>query len=263
MRKLATAMILLGLSVVLMGAGVAASVPANGAGPQILTDSGLTLQLTPAMPGVTVIDSTTLECPITFITTPSGLNLNACAFTISSTGTIQPEFVAVTMTASGVTTAQVAAHKFAIEPNPGQLVYLETTSQTIYTFSGAALPATINPAVAWGANAGTPLDNNDMGSSMVVTYTVVAESAEGATASPVASGSQVVEGATASPVASGSQVVAGATGVPGGTSTPPPTASSRESASAPSAPLFALAICFLLGGLGLLAAQYQRRSLRR
>ena len=55
------------------------------------------------------------------------------------------------MAASGISAAQVAAHKFAIEPNAGQLVYLETTSQTIYTFSGAALPATINPAVAWGA----------------------------------------------------------------------------------------------------------------
>jgi hypothetical protein len=107
-----------------MGAGVAASVPANGAGPQILTDSGLTLQLTPAMPGMTIIDSTTLECPVTFITTPSGLNLNACAFTISSTGTIQPGSLVVTMTASAITTAQVAAHKFAIEPNPGPLAYL-------------------------------------------------------------------------------------------------------------------------------------------
>ena len=43
MRKLASPFILLGLSVVLMGAGVAASVPGTGAGPQIFTDSGLTL----------------------------------------------------------------------------------------------------------------------------------------------------------------------------------------------------------------------------
>jgi hypothetical protein len=261
-RKLVTALILLGLSVVLMGAGVAASVPANGAGPQILTDSGLTLQLTSSMPGVT-FSGNTLVCPITFITTVSGLDGAACSFTISSTGTIQPDSVVVTMTASGITTAQVAAHKFAIAPQPGQLVYLETTSQTLYTFTGTQLPVTVDPGVAWGANAGTPLDNGDMGSSIVVTYTVVAESAEGATASPVASGSQVVGGATASPVASGSQVVGGATGAPGQTATLPPTGSAGNSSSNNSTPLFPLAICFLLGGLGLIAAQYQRRSLRR
>ncbi|HEY1169353.1 MAG TPA: hypothetical protein VGE81_10320 [Candidatus Limnocylindrales bacterium] len=258
MRKLVTSLVLLGLSVVLMGAGVAASVPANGAGPQILTDSGLTLQLTPAMPGMTIIDSTTLECPVTFITTPSGLNLNACAFTISSTGTIQPGSLVVTMTASAITTAQVAAHKFAIEPNPGPLAYLETTSQTLYTVTGAQLPVTVDPGVAWGADAGTALDNSDMGSSIVVTYTVVAESLQGATASPT-----VAPTATPVPTATAFESIGGATGAPVQTVTPPPTGSASDSSNNNSVPLFALLICFLLAGLGLLAVQSQRRSVRR
>jgi len=248
-RKLATPLILLGLSVVLMGAGVAESARPDVAAPRVFNDGGLTLQLTPAMPGVTVVNSTTLVCPVTFVTTSSGLDANACAFTISSTGTVPPEFVAVTMTASGITTAQVAAHKFAIEPNPGPLVYLGTTSQTIYTFSGGALPVTFNPAVAWGVYAGTALDNSDMGSTIVVTYTVVAEVAEGATATPAPS-----------------QNVAGATSNPVGTTTPPPTSSaSGYFGGNGSSPLFALLTSLLLAGLGfeLAAIGHLRRSVRR
>jgi hypothetical protein len=253
MRKLATPFILLGLAVVLMGAGVAAMVPANGAGPRVFADSGMTLQLTSSMPGVT-FSGNTLVCPVTLVTTSSGENLAACEFTISSTGSVAPSSLAVTMTVSGITPAQVAAHKFAIAPQPGQLAYLGTTSQTLYTFTGAQLPVTVNPGVVWGANAGTGLDNSDMDATIVVTYTVVAESAEGATGAPVAS---------ATPVASGSEAVEGATAVAGETSTLPPTASSSNSSSDNSTPLFPLLICFLFGAIGLIAAQYQRRSLRR
>jgi hypothetical protein len=253
MRKLATPFILLGLAVVLMGAGAAASANPDGAAPHVFTDSAMTLQLTSSMHGVT-FSGNTLVCPPMLITTSSGENLAACEFTISSTGAVAPTSLAVTMTASGITPAQAAAHKFAIAPGPGQLAYPGTTSQTIYTFNGAQLPATVNPGVVWGANAGTDLDNSDMGATIVVTYTVVAESLEGATGAPVAS---------ATPVASGSEAVEGATGVPGGTSTLPPTGSAGNSSSNNSTPLFPLAICFLLAGLGLIAAQTQRRSVRR
>jgi hypothetical protein len=244
---------MLGLAVVIMGAGVAASANPDGAAPHVFTDSGMTLQLTSTTPGVTFSGST-LVCPPMLITTSSGANLAACEFTISSTGAVAPSSLAVNMTASGITPAQVAAHKFAISPQPGPLAYLGTTSQTLYTFTGAQLPATVNPGVVWGANAGTGLDNSDMGSTIVVTYTVVAESAEGATGAPVAS---------ATPVASGSEAVEGATAVAGETSTLPPTASSSNSSSDNSTPLFPLLICFLFGAIGLIAAQYQRRSLRR
>jgi hypothetical protein len=238
---------MLGLAVALMGAGVAASAPRNGAGPHIFTDSGLTLQLTSSMPGVT-FSGNTLVCPPILITTSSGENLAACEFTIFSTGVVAPSSLAVTMTVSGISPAAAAADKFAIAPGPGPLVHFQTSSQTLYTLTGADLPVTVNPGVVWGANAGGELDNSDLGATIVVTYTVVAQALEGATGAPVASGSESVEGETATPAR---------------TSTPPPTGSAGGSPIGGSTPLFALLICFLLGGIGLIAAQYQRRSLRR
>jgi hypothetical protein len=247
---------MLGLAAVLMGAGVAASAPVDGTRPHVFTDSAMTLQLTSSMPGVT-FNGTALVCPPMLITSSSGENLAACEFTISSTGAVAPSSLAVTMTASGITPAQAAAHKFAIAPQPGPLAYIGLGDKTIYTFTGAQLPATVNPGVVWGANAGTDLDNSDMGATIVVTYTVVAETLEGATGTPVASVAPV---ATKTPV----EFVGGATGAPGQTATLPPTASgSGSSGSNPSTPLLALLVCFLLAGLGLSAVEYQRRAMRR
>src|ERR1035437_3638114 len=274
-RKLATPLVMLGLAVVLMGAGAAAAGPADGAAPHVFTDSGMTLQLSSSMPGVT-FSGNTLVCPPMLITTSSGENLAACAFTISSTGAVAPSSLAVTMTASGITPAQAAAHKFAIAPQPGPLAYFGTTSQTIYTLTGAQLPATVNPGVVWGANAGGELGNSDLGATIVVTYTVVAETLEGATGTPgtpVASGTPVatktpvefVGGATGTPVATKTPVefVGGATGAPGQTATPPPTVSTGGPSHNDSSPLFALLICFLLGLVGLTAVKAQRRTMRR
>jgi hypothetical protein len=245
------------LAVVLMGAGVAASAPGNGAAPHIFTDGGLTLQLTSSMSGVT-FSGDTLVCPPVLITTSSGADLTACEFTISSVGAVAPAWLVVTMTASGISPAEVSAHKFAIAPQPGPLVYLETTPQTLYTFAGAQLPVTVDPGVTWGADAGTRLDDSDLGSSIVVTYTVIAESLQGATASPTVA-------PTATPVAAATafESIGGATGAPVQTVTPPPTGSASHSSSNNSVPLFALLICFLLAGLGLLAIQAQRRNVRR
>src|SRR5664280_1532871 len=246
---------MLGLAVVLMGAGVVASGPADRAAPHVFTDSGLTLQLTSSTPGVT-FSGDTLVCPPVLITTSSGADLTACEFTISSTGTVAPTSVVVTMTASGISPAQAAAHKFAIAPQPGPLAYPGTSSQTIYTFTGAQLPATVNPGVVWGANAGGELDNSDLGATIVVTYTVVAETLEGATGTPVA---PVAPVATKTPV----EFVGGATGTPGQTATPPPTVSTSGPSRNDSSPLFALLICFLLGLVGLTAVKAQRRTMRR
>jgi hypothetical protein len=250
-RKLATPLGLLSLPVVLMGAGVAASAPGNGAAPHIFTDSGMTLRLTSTMPGVTFTGST-LVCPPMLITTSSGVSQTACEFTIESTGSIVPGTIVVNMTVSGITAAQVSGHKFAIDPNPGPLVYLATTSQTIYTFTGAQLPVTVDPGVAWGANVGNALDNSDLGATILVTYTVLAEAFEGATATP-----------TAAPTSTPFESFEGETANPGQSSTPPPTSSGGNSSSNNSTPLFALLICFLLAAMGLAAAEFQRRSVRR
>lgn len=257
MGKLATPLVMLGLAVVLMGAGVAASAPGNGVAHHVFSDSGLTLQLTSSTPGVT-FSGDTLVCPPVLITTSSGADLTACEFTISSIGAVAPTWLVVTMSASGISAGQVAAHKFAIAPQPGPLLYLQTTSQTLYTFTGAQLPATVDPGVTWGAAAGTRLDDSDLGASIVVIYTVVAESLQGATASPT-----VAPTATPVPTATLFESIGGATGAPVQTVTPPPTGSASDSSSNNSAPLFALLICFLLAGLGLLAVRSQRRSVRR
>jgi hypothetical protein len=67
--------------------------------------------------------------------------------------------------------------------------------------------------------------------------------------------------ATASPTAFES--FQGATATPGGTTTPPPTATAGSSSGGGSNPLFALLICVAFGGLGLAAAEEQRRLIRR
>jgi hypothetical protein len=245
-RKLAAPFVVSSLAVVLMGAGVAVSIPENGAGPHVFTASGLTLKLTSSTPGVIFIGNSII-CPPLQIMASSGINQAACEFKIESTGAVAPGSLGVIMTVSGISPAQAAAHKFAIDPQPGPLVHFGTTSQTLYILTGADLPVTVNPGVVWGANSGSELDNSDLGSTIVVAYTVVAESLEGATGTPVASGTEIVDAAT---------------GAPGQTSTPPPTGSAGGPSGNDSSPLFALLICFLLGLIGLAAVGTQRRSVR-
>jgi uncharacterized repeat protein (TIGR01451 family) len=60
-----------------------------------------------------------------------------------------------------------------------------------------------------------------------------------------------------------SQSVGAATGTPRQTNTPPPTSTGSDSSGNSSTPLFALLICLAFAGLGLLAVQAQRRTLRR
>jgi hypothetical protein len=248
LRKLVASLVLLSLAAVLVGAGVLASARAYGAAPHIITDGPMTLQLSSTMPGVT-FNGNTLICPALLITTSSGVDGSACEFTIESIGTIRPNAIAVNMTVSGTTAAQLSGKKFAIAPQLGPLVHPGTSSKTIYTFTGSDLPVTVRPGLAWGANAGGELDNSDLGATIVVTYTVVAESLEGATGSPV-------------PTQTPFESVEAATGAPGQTSTPPPTVAASGQSGHDSSPLFALLICFLLAVIGLIAAEYQRRSVR-
>ena len=156
MRKLATSLVLLCLAVLLMAIGVSV-VAAKGPAPQIIVDGQMTLRLTSPTSGVT-FDGSTLVCPPMLITTSSGVDQNPCEFKIESIGAIQPSSVAVSMTVSGITAAEASAEKFAIDRHQGPLVHFQTTSQTIYVFTGAQLPATVDPGLVWGANAGQPLE---------------------------------------------------------------------------------------------------------
>jgi hypothetical protein len=55
----------------------------------------------------------------------------------------------------------------------------------------------------------------------------------------------------------------GETATPAPTTTPPPTSTAGSSSGGTSTPLYALLICFALGGLGLAAVEAQRRTIRR
>ncbi len=228
-----------------MGAGFAVS--SGGTSARIFTDSGMTLQLSSTMPGVT-FDGNTLVCPPLLITTSSGERPGACEFTISSIGSVAPTSVAVNVSVSGVTPSEIAASKFAISTHERTLVPFRGTSQTLYTFAGPQLPATVNPGIVWGGMAGTPLDNGDLGATIVVSYTVVAESLEGETASPVAS-----------PTVTPGENVGGETAAPARTATPPPTGSAIDHGRDGSTPGFALIICLFMCAMGLIAVWWQRR----
>ncbi len=251
MRKLVRPLVPLGLALFLVSVAFVASASAGGPASHAFTDDGMTIRLTSAMPGVTFAGNT-LVCPSVLITTSSGQNMNACQFTISSVGAVAPSSLTVSMNVTGATSAQIAADKFAVAPRPGTLVHFRATSQTLYTFAGADLPATVNPGVVWGGMAGTPLDNSDMGATIVVTYTVVAESIEGATAPP-----------TLAPTRTSLEIVRAETASPVRIATAPPTGSTSNRSTGESASLFALLVCLVLGGLGLVGAISRRRGMRR
>jgi hypothetical protein len=59
------------------------------------------------------------------------------------------------------------------------------------------------------------------------------------------------------------QRIEGETATPTHAVTPPPTTTGGGPSGDSPAPFFALMICFAFGGLGLLAVQRQRRSIRR
>jgi hypothetical protein len=250
-RKLPTPLVLLSLSVALLAAGIGFGAPAAGAAPHIVTSGPMTLQLSSTMAGVT-FSGNTLVCPPMSILSSSGANQAACEFSIESTGSVLPDSVVVSVSVSGITAAEASARKFALDPHTGSLVYFQTSTQALYSFTGAQLPATVDPGVVWGANAGGELDNGDLGATIVVTYTVMAQSLEGVTATP-----------TLAPSKTPFQSLLGAVGTPGNAVTPPPTSSAQGSSSGGSSPLFALLICFLVAGAGLAAVRFQRRQQRR
>ena len=70
-----------------------------------------------------------------------------------------------------------------------------------------------------------------------------------------------VQGETATPTAAGTTIVEAATGTP--VVTPAVTSTDGNSSNGNTMPLFAILICIAFGGIGLLAVQAQRQSIRR
>ncbi len=117
----------------------------------------------------------TLTCPAIHIVTASGL-ADTCTFKIVSAGDILPSQVTVTMSAS---TSGADLSKFGIAPTGllgSALFYtLKTTGQTVGHVFGPGLPATVAVPVSWGEYASDfALDNADMGQSVTISYTIVA-----------------------------------------------------------------------------------------
>ncbi len=69
------------------------------------------------------------------------------------------------------------------------------------------------------------------------------------------------QGETATPTAAGTTIVEAATGTP--VVTPAVTSTDGNSSNGDTMPLFAILICIAFGGIGLLAVQAQRQSIRR
>lgn len=168
--------ILLGLALTFVLAygviGSGATFTATAAASQTINVGQMTIVLSSTTAGATFVGDV-LVCPAVTIITASGLDPVGCNFTIQSTGTIVPSQVNVLMTAS-----VNGGLRYGIAPTGlfgGSLFYWLTTSpQTIGHLIGNQVPATVNVPVYWGEYAGEALDNDNMGQTIVISYSIEA-----------------------------------------------------------------------------------------
>jgi predicted ribosomally synthesized peptide with SipW-like signal peptide len=174
-RKWAAALAVTALALGLIGAGVAATFTDDATASQTATVGVMDIQLDSSTAGATLsTDGDTLTCPAIHITTASGMDLVGCNVQIKSMGDIQPAQVTVKVQAT-ITNGDLG--KFGIAPTGlqgGQLFYwLSNSQQTIGHVFGNQLPANVNVPLSWGEYAGPEaLDNDEMGASVVVTYSI-------------------------------------------------------------------------------------------
>ena len=148
----------------------------NGSASQTITVGSLELQLDSTTPGATV-NGNTLTCPAILVTSSSSDwgGGPVCNITVRSVGTVPAKNLSFSMQA-----ATNGAHldRFAVSASgvtPGGAFVLKTTSQSIGV--ATSFPASVNMETSWGyANAASStiaLDNDDMGKTVVVSYTLV------------------------------------------------------------------------------------------
>jgi hypothetical protein len=249
-RRFGSTVASIGAAALLLAAGVAGVAGADSRVDRIDPAVQLKLKLTSTMASVT-ISGDTLVCPPIVIIGSSGSADGPCEFTIASTGDVPPDSVVVIMKVEGLSGAESADHKFAIDRGSGPLVPFQLVPQTLYSVGGEALPLTVRPRVVWGALAGSPLDNTDLGAGMVVTFTVTA-------VGEVASSPSVSQSAQAS----GTELVGGATATAAHTATPPPTTESAD--PSPNSPASRVLLLICLGlATGCLFGLAVRRRMRR
>jgi len=165
--------------------GSGATFTATAAATQTLTVGNMTLQLSSSTVG-SYFDGSTLVCPSFTVVTASGPGTTGqpgpqCNLKIESTGSIVPAEVDVKMSAA---TNGTHLSRYGLFPTgfpttaghtEGAFFFLATGSQQIGHFFGFELPGTINLPLDWGESVGAlALDNADMGTTVVVSYSIEA-----------------------------------------------------------------------------------------
>jgi hypothetical protein len=166
---------------------------------------------------------------------------------VAGTLTVNP--AALTVTANDKTRVVGAADPaFTYTANPSVTF---TTAPVCTSTATASSPVGTYPITCTGAVAA--------GYTISYVAGTLTISATPPSATPTAAGTEIVGGATATPT----QVVAGATSTPARAATPPVTSSNGNSPTNDSLPLMIILIALAFGGLGLLAVQAQRGTIRR
>jgi hypothetical protein len=178
MRKRVTILLALALGAVLAFGiiGTGAEFVFNGSASQTINVGSLQLELDSDTPGATV-SGNTVTCPAILVTQSSSSFSGGpvCNIKVRSIGTVPALNLSVFMSA-----ATDGAHldRFAVSATgvtPGGAHVLTTGSTPIGV--ATAFPASIDMETSWGyaaaAGSGLALDNNDMGKTVVVTYSLV------------------------------------------------------------------------------------------
>lgn len=181
--------LLLGISLTFVMAygvlGSGATFTATAAASQTLTVGQMTLKLSSSTPGAG-FDGNTLVCPTFVVLTASGPGTTGgvgpqCNLKVESIGQITPAQVNVLMTAAtnGSHLSRYGLFPTGFPTGPGHtegaFFTLATTQQQIGHFFASELPGTMDLPLDWGESVNNlALDNADMGTTVVVSYSIEA-----------------------------------------------------------------------------------------
>ncbi len=270
-----------------VGTGLAGYAIAYGDGMLSVTKAALTITapnvtklrgsanpvFTPTYTGLAGGDSaaslTTQPSCVTTATTDSPVGTYPITCSDAASSNYDFTYVAGTLTVAFGTLDHIV-----VSPDPATIVAGTTKSYTAEGFDsqGNSLGDVTAATTFTIDGSGSSCTSAACGSTVVGDYTVTGTDGElsdtailhvvaaPATATPTATGSQIVAGATATPTASatGSQDLLGATSVPN--ATPPATSTPSGNTGGSGTPLFALFICLAFGALAVVMAEKQRRT---
>jgi predicted ribosomally synthesized peptide with SipW-like signal peptide len=178
LRKIAAFLAVAGLSLSMIGAGVGANFTDQVTGSQKITVGVLDIQLVAGAGATVSADGNTVTCVDAVEDNSAGnwSGVGNCSFTVKSVGSIPPANVTMAMS---VATDGATLSKFEVAITGPAVLHpsftLTAGPTPVVNFMGA-LPATYSTALLWGEEVGTGADlgNIDMGKTIVITYTIVA-----------------------------------------------------------------------------------------